>query len=212
MTKKTTPIEQVVKVKTVFTPMIEIKVKKLHPDAEVPKYMSVDEDGNVLAVGMDVKSVSREWNPEINTWIYHTGLAFELPLGYAMLITPRSSNRKTDYYIPNTPGILDPGFGEELLINFKRRSDEKDHKMICELAEKVNAIETAFINHYHGSFLGGQLRGISRMYEHASCIPDAPYEVGDRCAQIFIILYPLINFIETDEIASKRSGFGSTGK
>lgn len=104
------------------------------------------------------------------------------------------------------------GYGEELLINFKRRNDEYDHKMICELADKIKAIETAFINHYNESFIGGQLRVISRQYENTFCIPKAPYEVGDRCAQIFIIPYPLINFIETDEIASKRSGFGSTGE
>lgn len=212
MVKKTTSTETVVEANVASAPMLEIKVKKLHPDAEIPKYMSMDEDSNVLAIGMDVKSVNREWNPEINTWIYHTGLAFELPLGYGMLITPRSSNRKTDYYIPNTPGLLDPGYGEELLINFKHRGDGNDHKMICELAEKVNAIETAFINHYQGSFLGGQLRGISRQYENAAYTPEPPYEVGDRCAQIFIIPYPLIKFIETDEIVSKRSGFGSTGK
>lgn len=108
MAKKTTFTEQVVETKTASTPTLEIKVKKLHPDAEIPKYMSIDEDGNVLAVGMDVKSVTREWDPKISTWVYHTGLAFELPLGYAMLITPRSSNRKTDYYIPNSPGLLDP--------------------------------------------------------------------------------------------------------
>lgn len=87
---------------------IKVKVKKLHPDAEIPKYMSIGENGEIMAVGMDVKAISMEWDKEINTWVYHTGLAFELPYGYFMGIAPRSGNRKTDYYMPNSPGLLDP--------------------------------------------------------------------------------------------------------
>lgn len=191
---------------------IKVKVKKLHPDAEIPKYMSIGENGEIMAVGMDVKAVSKEWNKEINTWVYHTGLAFELPLGYAMLITPRSSNRKTDYYIPNTPGILDPKYGGELLVNFKQRGSEEDHKLLMELMRKMESIEAAYINHYSGSFIAGQLHGISRLYENATCTPEPPYQIGDRIAQIFIMPYPIVEFEEVEEIANKRGGFGSTGQ
>ena len=43
----------------------------------------------------------------------------------------------------------------------------------------------------------------------------APYNVGDKIAQIAIIPYPMIKFIEAIELApSKRGegGHGSTGK
>lgn len=41
------------------------------------------------------------------------------------------------------------------------------------------------------------------------------YEVGDRIAQIMIIPYPPIEFVETDELSNTErgdGGFGSTGK
>ena len=191
---------------------IKVKVKKLHPDAEIPKYMSIGENGEIMAVGMDVKAISMEWDKEINTWVYHTGLAFELPYGYFMGIAPRSGNRKTDYYMPNSPGLLDYGYGDELLVNFKQRGSEADHKLLMELMRKMESIEAAYINHYSGSFIAGQLRSISRIYENATCTPEPPYQIGDRIAQVFVMPYPIVEFEEVEEIANKRGGFGSTGK
>lgn len=197
---------------TIVLNTISIKVKKLVPEAQLPRYMTFSEDGvTPTAIGMDVTATSAEWRDDIKTWVYGTGLAFEVPLGYGMVITPRSSNRKTDYYIPNSPGLLDSGYGKELFVNFKHRGMEDDHKLIAELAEKMKAIETAVVNRFQSGFMAAQLRSISRKYENANCVPNRPYEIGDRIAQIFIIPYPIVKFIEVDEVADTRGGFGSTG-
>lgn len=42
-----------------------------------------------------------------------------------------------------------------------------------------------------------------------------PYEVGDKVAQLIIIPYPKIKFVEVDELSSSdrgEAGHGSTGK
>lgn len=46
-------------------------------------------------------------------------------------------------------------------------------------------------------------------------IKEVPYQVGDRIGQIMILPYPLIRFIESDELSETErgtGGFGSTGK
>ena len=80
---------------------MEVKIKKLNPNAVIPTYGTTD------AAGMDVYPVSIEYKEDIDTWVYDTGLSFELPEGYVMLIFPRSSNRKTSAYLPNSVGVLD---------------------------------------------------------------------------------------------------------
>lgn len=87
-----------------MTPL-KVKVKRLNNEAVIPKYAHVGED-----VGMDITATSWEYDAEYDRIIYHTGLAFELPKGYGMFIFPRSSNCKTDSYLPNSVGILDVGY------------------------------------------------------------------------------------------------------
>lgn len=87
--------------KTGTVPPIQVKIKKLVPEAVIPTYAK---DGDM---GMDVTATSVEYDKKLDCFVYHTGLAFELPKGYGMLIFPRSSNRKTNSYMANHVGILD---------------------------------------------------------------------------------------------------------
>ena len=41
-----------------------------------------------------------------------------------MELRPRSSNTKTEFYVPNAPGTLDWGYRGELLIIFKGRTNK----------------------------------------------------------------------------------------
>ena len=43
----------------------------------------------------------------------------------------------------------------------------------------------------------------------------APYQVGDRVGQIIIVPYPIIEYVESEELSDTdrgTGGFGSTGK
>jgi len=54
-----------------------------------------------------------------------TGLAFELPRGYALDIRPRSGLALKGLVILNSPGTLDSDYRGELLISFVNLSNEE---------------------------------------------------------------------------------------
>ena len=104
--------------------MIKIKVKKLKENAVVPKYAC---EGDA---GMDVVAVSKRVTDKFVE--YGTGLAFDVPDGYVMLVFSRGSVSKKDLVLANSVGVLDSGYRGELMIRFQ--SVGKDY---YEVGEKV---------------------------------------------------------------------------
>lgn len=94
---------------------MEVKIKKLVPEAEIPNYATSG------SAGMDIKAVALNYDRETDTWIYSTGLSFEVPKGYVMLLFPRSSIFKTNFYLANHVGVLDSDYRGELKFMFKER-------------------------------------------------------------------------------------------
>lgn len=116
--------------------MLNIKVKKLVPEAVIPFYAH---EGDA---GMDITCTSFEYDKEHDCYMYHSGLAFQIPEGYVMLIFPRSSNRKTDYYLSNHVGVLDSGYRGELMFAYKKRDDnhENYNKPPYEVGDRIGQI------------------------------------------------------------------------
>ena len=96
---------------------MNINIKKLDENAVIPQYAKPGD------AGMDVVATSINITDDYIE--YGTGLAFEVPEGYCMLIFPRSSNSKKDLLLANSVGVLDSGYRGELKLRFKRayRSD-----------------------------------------------------------------------------------------
>lgn len=92
--------------------MINVNVKKLVPEAIIPSYAKPGD------AGMDVTATSV--NVADGYIEYGTGLAFEVPEGYVMLIFPRSSVSKYDLSLANAVGVLDSQYRGELKLRFKR--------------------------------------------------------------------------------------------
>lgn len=91
---------------------MQIKIKKLNPEAKIPTYAHSGD------AGMDVYAVSKN---ETEKFIeYGTGLAFELPVGHTLLVFPRSSISNTDLSVANCVGVLDAGFRGELKMRFRK--------------------------------------------------------------------------------------------
>lgn len=84
--------------------VIEVKVKKLHPDAVVPSYAKPGD------AAMDLTAISKEYDNEKDKVVFDTGLAFEIPDGYVGLIFPRSSICKTNLTLSNSVGVIDSGY------------------------------------------------------------------------------------------------------
>lgn len=91
---------------------LKVKIKKLHPDAVIPRYAKPGD------AGLDLTAVSRTFDADGNV-VYGTGLAFEIPEGYYGQVQPHSSLTKLDLQILNTPAVIDAGYRGEVLIKFR---------------------------------------------------------------------------------------------
>lgn len=94
---------------------MQVKIKKTLPNAVIPTYAH-DTDA-----GLDLTAASVHYDKELDCWIYDTGIAIEIPEGYVGLIFPRSSNRKTNYYLTNHVGVIDSGYRGSITASFKGR-------------------------------------------------------------------------------------------
>lgn len=100
---------------------MEVKIKKLHKDAVIPK------SANPGDAGMDLTAVSMKID-EYGNICYGTGLAFEIPEGYVGLVFPRSSNCKKGVILTNCVGVIDSGYRGEVSFKFRPLLDKaKEH-------------------------------------------------------------------------------------
>jgi dUTP pyrophosphatase len=93
--------------------MIKVKIKKLHPEAIIPQYMTEH------AAGMDLCTVVDEpvsLKPGERT-LLPTGLAMEIPPGYEGQVRPRSGLAlKKGIALVNSPGTIDADYRGEIGI------------------------------------------------------------------------------------------------
>lgn len=92
---------------------LDIKVKKLHPNAVIPSYSKVGD------AGMDL-TITREIENTTFCVSYGFGIAMEIPKGYVGLVFPRSSVRNQDLILSNCVGVIDSGYRGELQATFKK--------------------------------------------------------------------------------------------
>lgn len=92
--------------------MLNIKIKKVHPNAKIPKYAKPGD------AGLDITCVDITEAPDFIE--YNTGLQFEIPEGYVGLLFPRSSNTKKDLILGNSVGVLDSSFRGTVTFRYKR--------------------------------------------------------------------------------------------
>jgi len=89
---------------------MKVKIKKLHPDAVIPKYAK---EGDA---GMDLTAV--DVVADGGTLTYKTGLAVEIPRWHVGLLFPRSSVYKTGQTLTNCVGVIDSGYRGEIMMKF----------------------------------------------------------------------------------------------
>ena len=106
---------------------MKLKIKKLNSDAKIPQYAHHDD------AGMDVYALTKEVKEKFIE--YGTGLSFEVPEGYMMLIFPRGSLSNKDLIMANHVGVLDAGYRGELKMRFKKTGDD-----VYELGDKIGQI------------------------------------------------------------------------
>lgn len=165
---------------------MKIKIKKLNENAVIPQYAKPGD------AGMDVTAVSVNVTDKYIE--YGTGLAFEVPEGYCMLILPRSSVSKYDLTLANSIGLLDSSYRGELKLRFKR-----NYRIENEPCEETDGkwTTTSIVN-----------PGDAYKYQWDAC---DWYGIGDKVGQIMIVPYPQIEFNEVEELSETQRGSGGFG-
>lgn len=131
--------------------MIEVKVKKLHPNAIVPNYMTEH------AAGMDLCTVIDE--PVIlapgERTLLPTGLAMEIPPGFEGQVRPRSGLAlKKGISLVNSPGTIDADYRGEIgiiIINHGKETVEfqpgdRVAQLIIAPVTQASLVEVADLN------------------------------------------------------------------
>jgi dUTP pyrophosphatase len=92
---------------------MQIRIKKLRPEAHLPEYAH----GPLEDAGMDVRCIEgATLEPNVPQAV-PTGLALEIPPGYEVQIRPRSGLAlKHAITLPNAPATIDPGYRGELRV------------------------------------------------------------------------------------------------
>lgn len=162
---------------------VNVKIKRLTENSVIPSYAH---EGDV---GVDITATSRIYDKYGNV-SYGTGLAIELPKGYAALLFPRSSICKKDLSLSNAVGVIEHTYRGEIFFKFKPTLSCFDD----------DAEESTDGERYDDIY-------IPENSQH--------YEVGDRIGQMIILPYPKIVFEEVEELSETErgeGGFGSSGK
>lgn len=173
---------------------LKVKIKKLHPYAVVPSY------AHSTDCGLDLTAVSKTFD-EYGNVVYGFGLAFEIPEGYAGFIFPRSSNHKRGLLLTNSVGVIDAGYRGEVTAKFASRTQLSRPE---KLWEKLKLL--------FGSNPEGRNMAVTT---NEVWNKDINYNIGDRVAQMVILPYPKVEFVEVDELSDTErgtGGYGSTGK
>lgn len=97
---------------------MRIRVKKVHPNAVLPKY------ANFGDAAVDLVSV-RKWEDDHGNVCYGTGLAMEIPENHVGLLFPRSSISKTNLRLCNSVGVIDSGYRGEIVLKFDKSGDKE---------------------------------------------------------------------------------------
>ena len=89
---------------------MNVSIKKLHPDAVIPKYAKSGD------AGLDLTAVDIVADGAFLT--YKTGLAIEIPRWHVGLLFPRSSVYKTGQSLTNCVGVIDSGYRGEIMLKY----------------------------------------------------------------------------------------------
>lgn len=164
--------------------IITIPIELCRDGAKLPTYAT---DGSAA---MDIYSPAEYTIGPGETLMIPTGLKVNIPRGYGILIQPRSGmSRKTKLRIPNTPGLIDSDYHEEVGV----------------LIENIDPPLKDYSVDYDGA---GLLQG--PLYGSSFTIGK-----GERFAQMRLVEVPVINWLPVSSLGEFESdhgkGFGSTG-
>ncbi len=107
----------------------QVRIKKLHPDAVIPTYGTPFAAGADLYACMDSSVIIEPGQ----TQFIHTGLAVEIPVGFAGLVYARSGLACKKGIAPaNKVGVIDADYRGEIMVALHNHSSEAVTIESCE--------------------------------------------------------------------------------
>lgn len=98
---------------------MKLRIQKLHPKAQVPTYAHMGD------ACFDLYSIDAGTVDEPTT--FGTGLAFEIPAGYMMLIFSRSGHGFNHAVrLSNCVGVIDSAFRKQVMVRLTPDDDSND--------------------------------------------------------------------------------------
>lgn len=169
---------------------MQIKFKKLHPDAKLPQKATVNAGGWDVTCTEIIEQID-------GSVVCKLGWAAEIPVGYRLILVPRSSFTKYKWLLQNSPGLGDADFRGEYSYVFRPIPDN--------ITSNSEIGKERDYNYEYFVVTTDSYMGYS----------DFPYKVGDRIGQVYIEQVIEIE-PEWSDVLSKTDrndgGFGSTGK
>lgn len=114
---------------------MQVKIKRLNPDAVIPTY------GTSGAACFDIAVYAPNTNPIVMGRdacgaTFNTGLAFEVPEEHVMLVFSRSGHGfKHDVRLANCVGVLDSDYRGELMVRLT--SDHEDRPLVIGHGDRI---------------------------------------------------------------------------
>ena len=171
--------------KMVSRRVISIPIEICRDGAKLPAYAT---DGSGA---MDIYSPEEYVIGPGESVMIPIGIKVDIPIGYGLLIQPRSGlSRKSKIRIPNTPGLIDSDYHEEIGV------------IIENIDPPVKDIQLELGD--NGEIIDGTLHGSSFTIGK-----------GERFAQMRLVEIPLVNWLPVSSLGSFKNdhgkGFGGTG-
>ena len=170
--------------------IISIPVEVCREGAKLPAYAT---DGSGA---MDIYSPEEYVIGPGESVLIPIGIKVDIPIGYGLLIQPRSGlSRKTKIRIPNTPGLIDSDYHDEIGVVVENiDAPIKDVELEQSTGASIHGAPPILGNLYGSSFTIGK---------------------GERFAQMRLVEIPLVNWLPVSSLGSFENdhgkGFGSTG-
>ena len=111
---------------------MNIKIKKIHPNAVIPSYSKPGD------AGMDLTACNITSNTTFEV-TYDIGIALEIPDGYVGLIFPRSSIRSYELVLSNSVGVIDSKYRGNIQATFNKTNglDSMKYKVGERIAQLI---------------------------------------------------------------------------
>ncbi|MFH1455065.1 MAG: dUTP diphosphatase [bacterium] len=116
-----------------------LKIKKLHPDAKIPKYAHHDD------AGFDLFAIENILLKKGERAMIPTGVAMEIPEGYVGLVWDKSG-LAMKHGIKTMGGVVDSMYRGEIMIGLINLSNEdyvfeKGHKIVQMVIQKKETVD-----------------------------------------------------------------------